>query len=165
MSGAGLVLLVEPLTAEAFAPFGEVIEPAAARAIYPVNAGTATRYHDLADIDTAPEGGRTLLSLFRAQARALPFELRVLERHPLGSQAFVPLGDAPFLVVVASDPAQRPRVFRAAPGQGVNYRRGTWHHALFALERTGDFLVIDRGGAGDNCDEAELPVRYRIESA
>lgn len=155
---------IEPLTRAAFAPFGEVIEADAAAQTYPVNEGSAQRFHDLATVDTAAAGGRTLISVFRAQPRALPFVVTMLERHPLGSQAFVPMNaDQRYLVVVAPDPQSAPRAFLAARGQGVNYRRGTWHHPLLALDRVSDFLVIDRGGEGTNCDEVTLALPWRIE--
>jgi ureidoglycolate lyase len=157
-------LSIEPLTAVAFAAFGDVIETAAAREIYPVNDGTAQRFHDLAEVDTSTRDGRTLISIFRAQPRQLPFAIRMLERHPLGSQAFIPLLGHPYLIAVSESPQQRPRVFLADRGQGINYRRGTWHHPLIALNAVSDFLVIDRGGAGHNCDEAELPLRYVIQA-
>lgn len=159
------VLRVEPLTRAAFAPFGDVIDTEAARAVYPINAGTAMRFHDLADIDTQTNGGRAVVSLFRAQPRVLPFEVRLIERHPLGSQAFIPLSDAPYLIVMSESPEQRPRAFRAGPGQGVNYRRGAWHHALIALERVSDFLVIDRAGPGENCDEVAMEPAWYLLSA
>jgi ureidoglycolate lyase len=147
-------LPVEPLTAAAFAPFGDVIAADAARTTYAVNDGTSQRFHALGRVDS--DGGATVLSIFRAQPRALPFEVRLLERHPRGSQAFVPLSGAPYLVVVSEDPAQPPRAFLARGDQGVNFRRGTWHHPLLALERESDFLVVDREGEDDNCDEAAL---------
>jgi ureidoglycolate lyase len=157
------VLQVVPLTREAFAEFGDVIEPGSAKTLYPVNAGTATRFHDLAEVDTASEGGRTVVSIFRSQPRELPFAVTMLERHPLGSQAFVPLGEARYIVVVARDPLSSPRAF-LAQGQGINYRPGTWHHPLIALDRLSDFLVIDRAGPGANCDEVALPQAYRIDA-
>ena len=90
----------------------------------------------------------------------------MLESHPLGSQAFVPLDPAlAFVVVVAADPAAEPQAFLARRGQGVNYHRGTWHHPLIALERVGDFLVVDRGGEGHNCDEVALDTIWRIGHA
>jgi ureidoglycolate hydrolase len=95
-------LPLEALESGAFAPFGEVIEAGSAATGYTVNAGTAQRFHDLAHIDTDHAGGRSVLSLFRAMPRTVPFEIRMLERHCLGSQAFVPLDPATrFLVVVA----------------------------------------------------------------
>lgn len=153
-------LVVEALTRAAFAPFGEVIAPDDDARHYPINQGTTERYHDLAQVDVSAENGHALINIFRGQPRPLPFEVRMLERHPLGSQAFVPLGRFPYLVVVAPagelDPAAL-RAFLAVDGTGVNYARGTWHHPLLALSEVGDFLVVDRGGAGHNLDERELP--------
>jgi ureidoglycolate lyase len=159
-----LRLRVEPLTRAAFAPFGEVIEAAAATDRYAINSGTTERFHDLARIDASREDGRPVLSIFRAQPRQLPFTVTMLERHPLGSQAFVPLSRLPYLVVVAADPAAEPRAFLARDGQGVNYHAGTWHHPLLALEAVSDFLVIDRAGPGNNCDEVELAASFTIET-
>ena len=157
-------LAVVPLSRAAFAPFGDVIEIDSASDHYAVNDGTATRFHDLANIDVASHGGRPILSIFRARPRALPFDVVMLESHPLGSQAFVPLDPAvSFIVVVAADPDSTPQAFWARRGQGINYHRGTWHHPLIALERTSDFLVIDRGGEGHNCDEVALQTAWRIE--
>jgi ureidoglycolate lyase len=151
-------LAIEPLTRDAFAPFGDVIELAGAKQI-PINLGTTIRYHDLAQVDVADEGGRPLVNLFRGQPRTLPFEVRMLERHPLGSQAFVPLNDKPYLVVVAPagvlDPA-RIRAFVTSGWQGVNYAKGVWHHPLIALGDVSDFIVVDRGGDGLNLNEQDL---------
>lgn len=157
------MLRVEPLTRAAFAAFGDVIDVASAATVYTINEGTAQRFHDLARIDTDAEGGRPIVSLFRAQARALPFVVRMLERHPLGSQGFMPLGPHPYLVVVSEGPNATPRAFLAQPGQGVNLHRGVWHHPLLALDATSDFLVIDRSGPGANCDEVELSAHWRID--
>ena len=152
-------LPVERLTRATFAPFGQVIETDGAQH-YPINEGTTERFHDLARVDVADRDGRPLINIFRAQPRPLPIEIRMMERHPLGSQAFVPLEAADFLVVVApaGDPptAAQLRAFHARDGQGVNYAKGVWHHPVLALVRQTDFLVIDRGGAGDNCDEVTL---------
>jgi ureidoglycolate lyase len=148
----------EPLTAQAFAPFGDVIEASDRAQQIPINYGYTTRYNDLARIDVARDGGHAIVSLFRAQPMVPPV-LKIFERHPLGSQSFTPLHGRPFLVAVAPagdlDPAAI-RVFRAAPHQGVNYARGVWHHFLLPLEAESDFLVIDRAGPGDNLDEIEL---------
>ncbi len=158
-------LEVEPLTAPAFAPFGDVIDAAAATQRFAINAGTTERFHALARVQT-DAAGHGLISLCRAQPRALPFEVRMFERHPLGSQAFVPLAPLRrWIVVVAADPASPPRAFLARNGQGVNYHRGTWHHPLIALDEVTDFLVIDRGGEGANCDEVALAEPWRIVSA
>lgn len=156
-----MLLKAEPLTAEVFAPFGDVIQTAG-RAPRVINEGTCERFDDLASVDVLANGGRPLMSIFKAAPRPLPFEVRVLERHPLSSQAFYPLDGVPFLVVVADDGdagtpwSNRIRAFRAAGDQGVSYRRNTWHHPLLAIGRTSHFLVVDRGGPGDNCDEVAV---------
>ena len=148
-------LPVEPLTGEAFAPFGDVIERADAQQLL-INEGTTVRFHDLATIDVGCEGGRPLISIFRATPRPSPIAIRMMERHPLGSQAFYPLAPYDWLVVVCrGDTAPEPatlRCFRATGAQGVNYRPNTWHHPLLALQPQ-DFLVIDRGGPGENFEE------------
>jgi ureidoglycolate lyase len=157
-------LHVERLTREAFAPFGDVIELAGARH-FPINGGTTERYHDLATVDVTDAGGRPLINVFRGQPRALPLDVALMERHPLGSQAFIPLGDVKYLVVVAPagefDPAKM-RAFAVEGFQGVNYARGVWHHPLIVLEREGDFIVVDRGGNQPNCDEVTLAEPYRL---
>lgn len=147
----------EPLTAEAFAPFGSVIEASDNAVKLEINQGHAIRYDRLADTDVADGGGVGVVSLFRARPLG-ELVLRSFERHPLGSQTFVPLSGRPYLVAVAPagdfDPA-RVRLFRAEPHQGVHYRKGVWHHFLLVLEQS-DFLVVDRSGPGDNCDEIAL---------
>jgi len=160
-------LKMERLTREAFAPFGDVIELEGARH-FPINGGTTERFHDLATIDVCRDDGRPLVNVFRAQPRSLPLEIAMMERHPLGSQAFLPLAGARYLVVVAPagefDPS-RMRAFRAEGWQGVNYAPGVWHHPLLALERVSDFVVIDRGGEQPNCDEVALQEPWRLESS
>lgn len=152
-----------PLTPEAFGPFGEVIEASARAEAMPINYGWTTRFNDLADISVG-EDGRAIVSLFRSLPLNPPV-LKIFERHPLGSQAFVPLQGRPYLVAVAPagefDPAAV-RVFEAAASQGVNYAPGVWHHFLLALEAQSDFLVIDRDGPGDNLDEVELAAADQI---
>jgi len=151
-----IVLRAQQLTADAFSPFGEVIETGA-RLPELINAGTCECFADLARIDVLEAGGRPRVSLFRAQPRSLPLPVRGLERHPLSSQAFVPLERHPFLVVVADAgdtvTTANVRAFLASGLQGVNYRRNTWHHALIALEGISHFLVVDRAGADPNCEE------------
>ena len=149
-------LAPEPLTAEAFAPFGEVIEASPKAEQIAINYGQTTRFNDLARIDV--EGGHAIVSIFRGRPLDPP-HLKIFERHPLGSQSFTPLQGRPFLVAVAPpgefDPAAI-RVFRAEGRQGVNYAKGVWHHYLLPLEAESDFLVIDRAGRGENLDEIEL---------
>jgi ureidoglycolate lyase len=149
-------LTAEPLTADAFAPFGDVIEASERAEVIPINYGWTTRFNALADVSVGE--GRAIISLFRSKPLE-PLVLKIFERHPLGSQAFMPLQGRPYLVAVAPpgdfDVAQV-RVFRATADQGVNYGRGTWHHFLLALEAQSDFLVVDREGPGSNLDEIEL---------
>jgi ureidoglycolate lyase len=155
-------LTPEPLTAEAFAPFGSVIEASDAAVKLDINQGHAIRYDRLAEIDVADGVG--VISLFRARPLGVPV-LRVFERHPLGSQSFVPLGGRPYLVAVAPAGAFDPaaiRLFRAGGHQGVHYRKGVWHHFLLVLDADTDFLVIDRAGPGDNCEEIELAAADQI---
>jgi ureidoglycolate lyase len=152
------LLTPEPLTAEAFAAFGSVIEASDEAVKLDINQGHAVRYDALAEIDVADGGGGGVISLFRAKPLA-ELVLRTFERHPLGSQSFVPLSGRPYLVAVA--PAgdfdvAKVRLFRAEGHQGVHYRKGVWHHFLLVLETDSDFLVIDRAGPGDNCEEVEL---------
>jgi ureidoglycolate lyase len=154
-------LTIEPLTREAFAPFGDVIAADDTVRHFTINDGNTERYHDLARIEPG-EDGRAIVSIFRGQPRALPFTVTMMERHPKASQAFIPLSGRPYLVVVA-DPASTPtvddlRVFLCAGDQGVNYARGVWHHPLLGLEQVSDFLIIDRAGPGENCDIVQLDV-------
>jgi len=154
-----LTLTVAPLTREAFAPFGELIEASDAVQHFTINAGNTERYHDLANIEPGADG-RVIVSIFRGQPRTLPFTVQMMERHPKASQAFIPMSGKPYLVVVA--PAGEPpqvedlKVFLARGDQGVNYATGVWHHPLLALEAVCDFLVVDRSGPGHNCDEVQL---------
>ena len=148
-------LKLDPLRREAFAEFGDVIETQGAHH-FAINQGMAERFHDLAKIDMAAEG-KAQLSIFVGKAWPMPIAIRMLERHPLGSQAFIPLEQQDYLVVVAKSPeASALRGFLARGTQGVNYRRNVWHHPLLALKNESRFLVIDRDGPGDNLEEVVL---------
>jgi ureidoglycolate lyase len=147
-----------PLTREAFRPFGDVIDMDGASPIV-INQGFAERFNDLAFVDVAAEGGVTNVSLFLGTPRTAPIEIRLMERHPLGSQLFFPLQDRPWLVLVAEDvhDADSYRAFRASGRQGVNYARNVWHHPLLVLDPGSRFLIVDRKGAGNNLEEVWLP--------
>ncbi|GAB4382447.1 ureidoglycolate lyase [Albidovulum sp.] len=156
------IIQAEPLSATAFAPFGDVLE-AAGSPDRIINEGLCRRFHDRARLDFG--SGRAGLSIFDAVPRALPHDFTLVERHPEGSQAFLPLGGRPFLVVVAPDHdgrPGRPRAFLTAPGQGVNYLRGTWHGVLTPLHAPGLFAVLDRIGEGSNLEEFRYPVPWRV---
>ena len=157
-------LVARPLTAAAFAPFGDVIM--AAGASLTINNGATERFHALATIDSG-DGGQAVVSLFRSRPIQLPFQIRVMERHPLASQTFVPLDNRPYIVVVAPPGDFAPsllRAFCASGRQGVNFRRGVWHHYNLALEETSTFLVIDRDGPGRNLEVVELSQPTQIIS-
>lgn len=151
-----------PLTAAAFAPFGDVLE-ASGTPDRLINQGLCGRYHDLAQLDI--EDGRAGISLFQSDARMFPITLDMMERHPLGSQAFLPMTPDPFLVVVAPDAGGQPGVplvFLTAPGQGVNYHRNVWHGVLTPLSAPGLFAVIDRIGDGTNLQEHWFDTPFQI---
>ena len=148
---------VRPLTRSDFAQYGDVVETAGA-AHYPINEGTTERYHDLARVDVDGRGGRVLINIFVGQPWPRPIIIRMMERHPLGTQCFMPLKEQNYLVVVADgEAAPEPgslRAFLARGTQGVSYHRNVWHHPLLVLEADSRFLVIDRGGEGNNLEEA-----------
>lgn len=155
-----LILDAEPLSHQAFAPFGQVIQADEHVQQFAINDGNTQRYHDLARLEPGPDGS-VIVSLFRGQPRRLPFTVTLMERHPLASQAFIPVSGRPWLVVVAP-PGDPPsvsdlRLFLCTGNQGVNYAPGVWHHPLLALDDVSDFIVIDRRGPGQNCDIFELP--------
>lgn len=152
----------QPLTAADFAPFGDVLECAGPPDRI-INAGKCGRYHDRALLDFGD--ARAGISLFKAEPRSLPYALDLLERHPEGSQAFVPMSEHPFLVTVAPDEGGRPGAplaFLTAPGQGVNFHRGTWHGVLTPLHLPGLFAVVDRIGLTQNLEEFFLDPPYIV---
>ena len=153
----------EPLTAAAFAPFGQVLA-AAGPPDRIINRGLCGRWHDRAALDFGP-GGRAGISVFLAQPRALPYDCDLLERHPEGSQAFIPMHAHPFLVIVAPDAGGvpgAPRAFVTDGAQGINLTRGTWHGVLTPLAAPGLFAVVDRIGATPNLQEHVLPQPFRV---
>jgi ureidoglycolate lyase len=156
---AEFVIEAIALTAEGFAPFGDVVETRDRRWRW-INQGSCQRFDDLAQVDVLEAGGRPIISIFKATPRTLPLQVRALERHPLSSQGFFPLDARSFLVVVAEEGAlpvaSRIRAYLGSGNQGVNYRRNTWHHSLIALEGTTHFLVVDRAGPGENCEEMQV---------
>lgn len=155
------VLRAQPLTAAAFAAFGEVI--ATGGAFVTINEGACRRFTDLARLDILD--GRPGLSLFQAEIRALPHDCALLERHPLGSQCFIPMQGSRFLVIVAPDAGGvpgAPLAFVAEDHQCVNIARNTWHGVLCPIAGSGLFAVIDRIGAGGNLEEHRLSRPIRV---
>jgi len=139
-----------PLTAEAFAPFGDVLEATGDFRL--INEGMCRRHHDRATLDFGFDA-RAGISIFHAEPRALPYEFDLIERHPDGSQAFLPMTQHPFLVIVAESPDHAPRAFLTNGAQGINLRRGTWHGVLTPLHAPGLFAVVDRIGPTPNLEE------------
>ena len=161
-----VTLTPEPLTAESFAPFGELVcargEPIM------INNGTTERYHNLGQVTVgdAEQQGQAILSIFRAQPRSLPMKIEMMERHPLGSQAFLPASAEPYLILVClGDDKPDPATFRLflAAGEGVNYKANCWHHPLLALNKVSDFWIVDRLGPGNNLEESFFPDDWQIE--
>ena len=150
-------ITVRPLTRQEFEPFGDIIEADSESEAVTINDGYATRYHDLGRVDVSEAGGRPLINIFRGRPRPLPLTIHMMERHPLASQAFMPLHNRQFVVVVAPPgDALDPRTlfaFITSGRQGVNYARGVWHFPLLVLGEEQDFLIVDRGGDGNNCEE------------
>lgn len=146
------------LSREAFAPFGEVIEKPGARH-FPMNGGKLERFYDLADIQVGAEtGGRPVMSIASCRETSeLPIQITFLERHPLGSQAIYPLFNEIMMVVVAPPgekiSAEQIQAFYSNGQQGVNFHTGVWHLPIIALEEQQEFMLVDRGGPNQNCDE------------
>jgi ureidoglycolate lyase len=157
-------LIPRTLTRENFAEFGDVIDMSGANH-FPINGGKAERYHDLATPEVAGPGSRVALSLCRSAPYDFPLQLKLVERHPFGSQAFMPLSPRPFLVVVCHDTGAgpgEPHAFITQPGQGVNYPRNRWHGVLTPIGASQDFLIVDRAGEGTNLEEFFFPEPYEI---
>jgi ureidoglycolate lyase len=152
-------LKIEALERTAFAPFGDVIEMDGSKN-FAINGGATIRYHDIGRIIAAPQDGHAGISLARSQPLPSPLSIKVLERHPLASQAFIPQGQRPFIVVVApaGEQPESPdiRAFLCDGTQGVNYHPGVWHHSLLALAPDQDFVLIDLITQKHNCDEHHL---------
>ena len=156
-------IAARPLTAGAFAPFGDVLEAVGAPDKI-INGGRCGRFHDLAQLDFGA-GGRAGISLFQSEIVTFPVKLALVERHPEGSQAFISMTGQPFLVIVAPDEngvPGTPMAFVTAPDQGVNFHRGTWHGVLMPLHSPGLFAVVDRIGDTANLEEHRFDTPYLI---
>jgi len=157
---------IEPLIRRPFAEFGDIIQASPEVQSFLINNGNARRFHDLATIVATGEDARPIISILRAKPLALPLTLTMLERHPHGSQAFIPLKPARFLAIVAPDDhgiPGVPRAFLANPGQGVNYFAKAWHGVLTPLGVETDFLVVDREGEGENLETFDLAEPYIVD--
>ncbi|MBO9480663.1 MULTISPECIES: ureidoglycolate lyase [Gammaproteobacteria] len=164
-------LKVEILTREAFEPFGDVLETRDVPLV--INQGRCQKYSDLTSV-TTDDQGYTTIHIYKTAPINHDYQLDLLERHPLGSQTFMPLAGQRFLVVVAPDSSDGStpewssiRCFLTNGKQGVTYHPGVWHHPLLSIAGGDDggeeYLVIDRKGPGDNCDEVLMSVPYIVE--
>ncbi|PVA06588.1 ureidoglycolate lyase [Thalassorhabdomicrobium marinisediminis] len=157
-------LKLAPLTPEAFAPFGDLLD-CSGDPDKLINQGMCGRFHDRATLDF--NAGRAGISLFKAKPRALPYTVDMVERHPDGSQAFIPMSEHPFLVIVAEDADGTPanlRAFITKSGQAINLHRNIWHGVLTPLHAPGQFAVIDRIGEGANLEEHWFDDPYVVVS-
>lgn len=157
------IITIEPITVTGFAPFGDLLEVTGAPDKI-INQGFCGRYHDRADLDFSD--GRAGISLFQAEPRSLPYKLEMMERHPAGSQAFIPMSAHGFLVIVAPDvdgaPGQ-PLAFETQAGHAINFHRGTWHGVLTPLHAPGLFTVVDRIGSGANLKEHWFDQPFEVQ--
>lgn len=153
---------IQPITAEAFAPFGDLLDCSGTPDKI-INQGLCGRYNDRAQMDFTD--GSAGLSLFKAEPRTLPLKLEMMERHPDGSQAFIPMAQVGFLVVVAPNvdgAPGTPLAYETQPGQAINFHRGVWHGVLTPLHAPGLFAVVDRIGAGENLEEHWLKQHWTV---
>jgi ureidoglycolate lyase len=153
------------LTREDFNPFGDVIDTYYNKHIITINNGLAHRHHDLTNVDVSENNGKAIISIIDTKPTKLPLQVSIMERHPIGSQAFMPIGNSPYIVLVAPKgdfDAKKLCGFLAQPNQGVNYAKGTWHHACISLHQSNQFFVVDRGGEGPNCDFFVIPEEHNI---
>ena len=152
------------ITKENFSKFGDLITT---KDIDPItiNDGYAKRFDNIAKLDTSKENGKTTISIFSALKRTFPMKVNMMESHPLGSQAFIPMKETTFLCFVAPS-GEKPDLnkiesFIIPPGLGINYKPGTWHFPLISTEDM-NFLVVDRKGSGDNLKIQKLDLEDLI---
>ena len=162
-----LIVEPKPITKENFSKFGDVITTENIKSLE-INNGYAKRFNDIAKIDTSNENGETTISIFSALKRSFPMKIDMMEKHPLGSQAFIPMKETTFLTLVAPE-GEKPDLekiesFIVPKGIGINYKTGIWHFPLISTEDM-DFLVVDRKGLGDNLvienlDNKDISLKY-----
>ena len=156
-----------PMTKENFSKFGDMIGTENIKSIE-INNGYANRFDDIAKIDTANNNGETTISIFSALKRSFPMKIDMMEKHPLGTQAFIPMKETTFLTLVAPEGKKlemdKIESFVVPKGKGVNYKTGIWHFPLISTVDM-DFLVVDRKGPGENLivenlDQEEILLKY-----
>ena len=157
----------KPINNSNFSEFGDVITTKDVKPLK-INNGYAQRFDGIANLDTKEQNGETTISIFSALKRNFPMKIDIMEKHPLGSQAFIPMKETTFLVLVAPK-GKKPIIekiesFIVPPGIGVNYKAGTWHFPLISTEDM-NFLVVDRKGLGnnlviENLEEKKIVLKY-----
>ena len=162
-----LIVEPKPITKENFSKFGDMITTENIKPLE-INNGYAKRFNDIAKIDTSNKNGETTISIFSALKRSFPMKIDMMEKHPLGSQAFIPMKETTFLTLVAPE-GEKPDLekiesFIVPKGIGVNFKTGIWHFPLISTEDM-DFLVVDRKGLGDNLvienlDNKDISLKY-----
>ena len=161
------IIIPIPITKENFAKYGDMISTKDIKPLE-INNGYAKRYDGIANLNTSSDNGETTISIFSALKRNFPMKIDMMEKHPLGSQAFIPMKDTTFLVFVAPKEEKldlnKIEAFIIPPGIGVNYSPGTWHFPLISTEDM-NFLVVDRKGSGDNLvienlDKENITLKY-----
>ena len=162
-------IIIEPIkiTRKNFAKYGDLISSDDIKPLN-INAGYAKRFDNLANINTSKDEGKTIVSIFSALKRTFPMKIDMMEKHPFGSQAFIPIKETTFLCFVAP-PGEFPKIdkiqsFIIPPKTGINYKPGIWHFPLISTEDT-DFLVIDRKGNSENLiihkfDKEKVVLKY-----
>ena len=161
------IITPKPINKSNFSEFGEVITTDDIKPIK-INNGYAERFDGIANLDTKINDGETTISIFSALKRNFPMRIDMMEKHPLGSQAFIPMKETTFLTFVAPE-GEKPKIekiesFIVPQGKGVNYKAGVWHFPLISTEDM-DFLVVDRKGSGDNLviknlEKEEIILKY-----
>ena len=156
-----------PITKDNFSQFGDMISTSEIKPIE-INNGYAKRYDGIANLNTSKDNGETTISIFSALKRNFPMKIDMMEKHPLGSQAFIPMKETTFLAFVAPKEEKldlnKVEAFIIPPGIGINYNPGTWHFPLISTEDM-NFLVVDRKGSGDNLvvenlDKENITLKY-----
>ena len=161
------IFTTKPITKENFSKFGDMITTKNLEPLE-INDGYAKRYDNIASLNTSKDNGETTISIFSALKRSFPMKINMMEKHPLGSQAFIPMKETTFLSFVAPE-GDKPdlnkiEAFIIPPGIGINYKPGTWHFPLISTENM-NFLVVDRKGSGnnlviENLDKENITLKY-----
>ena len=160
-----LLLKLQPLCQETFYEFGDVIDDSEKREIDEINYGHTQKIRCDSIVDTHLQNGRTVINLYKTRPVELPFEVKKMERHPIGTQAFINIDDNPAIVIVAKRgefDATELRAFLVRSDQAINYHKGTWHHHNLCLDSSTRFIVVERDGSEGNCEEIDIPENIRI---